>query len=353
VGFWNWIVSTIAGDADSPASRAGDQVPSAGGVAVLEADRPAAAHDEALEPHPWWAPEGASRTERGPVKCPDLPPEARAVENLLVSHFDGHDLTLPSLPRVAERVLHRLGGADCNFARITDDIAEDQVLVAMVMRMANSPLYRGQERYTALLPAVTRLGVKSLRTLMMQHALRAATRVHRDVDRELAETVWRRSLAGAVVMRSLSRFTTVEQEDAFMMGLLHDIGNVVVLRVVSGQETMTRDLIDLESFEYLCYECQQEFGELIATEWKLPSKLQSLIADHHDYPAPDDPLRPERLQLILTDMILEMIGYASPIEYDLLNARVVKDLNLSDNPAFLDALAVLPQQVDEAMSALS
>ncbi len=328
-------------------------MPSAGGVAVLEADSPAAACDDALEPHPWWAAEGASRTERGPVKCPDLPPEARAVENLLVSHFDGHDLTLPSLPRVAERVLHRLGGADCSFVRIAEDIAEDQVMAATVLRMANSPLYRGQEKFTALLPAVTRLGVKSLRALMMQHALRAATRVHREVDRELAETVWRRSLAGAVVMRNLARFTTVEQEDAFMMGLLHDIGNVVVLRVVSGQETMMRDLIDLESFEYLCYECQQEFGELIATEWKLPSKLQSLIADHHDYPAPDDPLRTERLQLILTDMILEMIGYAPPIEYDLLNARAVEDLRLSGNAAFLGALTILPQQVDEAMSALS
>jgi len=320
---------------------------------VLETDSPAVADEEAIEPHSWWAPEGASRRERGPVECPDLPPEARAVENLLVSHFDGHDLTLPSLPRVAENVLHRLGGTDCSFARIAEDIAEDQVMAATVLRMANSPLYRGQEKFTALLPAVTRLGARPLRTLMMQHALRAATKVHRDVDRELAETIWRRSLAGAMVMRNLSRFTTVDQEDAFMMGLLHDIGNVVVLRVVSGQETMTRDLIDIDSFEYLCYECQQEFGELIATEWKLPSKLQSLIADHHDYPAPDDPLRPERLQLILTDMILEMIGYAPHVEYDLLNARVVEDLRLSHNPAFLDALAILPQQVDDAMSALA
>jgi HD-like signal output (HDOD) protein len=324
-------------------------VPSAGGVAVLEADRPAVA----LEPHPWWAPEGASRIERGPVKCPDLPPEARAVADLLVSHFDGHDLTLPSLPRVAERVLRRLAGKDCSFTRIADDIAEDQVMAATVLRTANSPMYRGQQKFTALLPAVTRLGVKSLRVLMMQHALRAATRVHREVDRELAEAIWRRSLAGAVVMRNLARFTSVQREDAFMMGLLHDIGNVVVLRVVSGQETMTRDLIDLKSFEYLCYECQQEFGELIATEWKLPHNLQSLIADHHDYPAPGDPLRTERLQLILTDMILEMIGYSPFVAYDLLNTRAVKDLNLSDNPAFLDALAVLPQQVDEAMSSFS
>ncbi|UCF33747.1 MAG: HDOD domain-containing protein [Phycisphaerales bacterium] len=355
MGFWNWFLTALVGNpAERTPERSSQQgTCQSGGVAVLERDESTASRLDPDDAEPWWAPEGAALLERAPKERPEMSPEARVIENLIASHFDGHDLTLPSIPRVAERVLSRLGSAYCDFAEVATDIAEDQVLAAETLRMANSPFYRGQEKFTALLPAVTRLGIRPLRALMMQHSIRSATTGHRKVDQELAGIVWRRSLASSIVMMGLSAFTKVDEEDAFMIGLLHDIGNVVVLRIVSGQELMTKEPIDLEAFEYLCYECQQEFGELIATEWKLPEKLQSLITDHHDHPPDDDPLRTERLQLILTDMILEMIGFAPQVEYDLLNSRVVKELGLSKRLGFVHFLCALPQEVDEAMSTLS
>jgi HD-like signal output (HDOD) protein len=355
VGFWNWFLAALLGDPVEHTPKRSNQRGrrQSSGVAVLERDQPTASRLDPDDSEPWWAPEGATLLERGARERPELSPEARVIENLLASHFDGHDLTLPSIPRVAERVLSRLSSVNCDFADIATDIAEDQVLAAGTLRMANSPYYRGQEKFTALLPAVTRLGIRPLRALMMQHSIRSATTGYRKVDQELAGIVWRRSLASAIVMMGLSAFTKIEEEDAFIMGLLHDIGNVVVLRIVSSQELMTKEVIDLETFEYLCYECQQEFGELIATEWKLPPKLQSLITDHHNHPADDDPLRIERLQLILTDMILEMIGFAPRVEYDLLNSRVVKELGLCGRSDFVRFLLALPRQVKEAMSALS
>jgi len=355
VGFWNWFLAALLGDPAEHTPKRSHQrgTYQSGGVAVLERDQPTASRLDPDDPEPWWAPEGATLLERGPKERPDMSSEVRVIENLLASHFDGHDLTLPSIPRIAERVLSRLGSINCDFAEVATDIAEDQVLAAETLRMANSPFYRGQEKFAALLPAVTRLGIRPLRALMMQHSIRSATTGHRNIDQDLAERVWRRSLTSAIVMLGLSPFTKVNEEDAFMIGLLHDIGNVVVLRIVSGQELMTKELIDLEAFEYLCYECQQEFGELIATEWKLPPKLRSLITNHHDHPADDDPLRAERLQLILTDMILEMIDPAPLVEYDLLNSRVVKELGLCGRSDFVHFLHALPKEIDEAMSALS
>ena len=69
--------------------------------------------------------------------------EARALENALVSHFDGHDLTIPSLPRVPEGVLRELRSSDCDYGKVAGLIAEDQVIAAAVIRMANSPIYGG------------------------------------------------------------------------------------------------------------------------------------------------------------------------------------------------------------------
>ena len=363
VGIWDWIANALmggAGPAPSPSTEP-DAIRSSttegGAVATLDAPpapQAAVAADEpvsaAMTTEPWWAPEGVTRVEPVEVEPPELCTEARVLENLLVSQFDGHNLTLPPLPRVAERVLQRLRDRDCDLAEVANAIAEDQVIAGTVIRMANSPLYRGLHKVTALKPAVTRLGTTAIRTLMMHQSFRAATFDHKDVDQDLAAIVWYRSLAGAYVMRGLAAFTELDEEEAFLIGLLHDIGNVIVLRVVDDQRSFTDYKIDIDTFEHFCFECHQEFGELIADAWKLPASLRSLITNHHHYPARDDPLRTELLLLILTDLINQMLGYGPPVSYNLLETPTVRDLGLAGREGFITFLAQLPHDLEETLT---
>ena len=150
-------------------------------------------------------------------------------------------------------------------------------------------------------------------------------------------------------MRELSRFTTLDQEDAFLIGLLHDIGSVIVLRIAQAQKRYSGYEVDVDSFDYLCYECHQEFGELVAEQWHLPEALKALIADHHTYPSSDDPLRVERLQLQVADMINSLLGYARPASYHLLEARAVQELGLAERGDFAAFLNELPDTVEEAL----
>jgi HD-like signal output (HDOD) protein len=235
---------------------------------------------------------------------------------------------------------------------VSSDIAADPVIAASVLRMANSPLYRGLKKITALQPAATRLGTRALRSLMMRESLHAAVFQTKGRD-EWAERIWAGSRASAYIMYGLSAFTRVDAEDAFLLGLLHDIGEVIVLRIVRAHQVRTHAEIDDATFDYLCHECHQEFGELVAAAWKLPSTFSNLIADHHTYPAADDPLRTERLQLRLSDMIAAMLGYAPPASYDLLNAPVVHELGLlSDRRDFGSFLTRLPAELEEAFDSI-
>lgn len=297
----------------------------------------------------WWAPQGATAIEPAKVERPELCSEARAIENLLVSNFDGHNLTLPPLPQVPESVLKRLRDRNANLADVAKDIAEDQVIAAELVRMANSPLYGGMNKITAIHPAVTRLGTRAIRTLMMNQSFRSAAFHRKGADTDLASIIWYRSLAAGTIMRGLAAFTDVDAEDAFLIGLLHDIGNVIVLRIVDEQRALTDYSVDIDTFEYLCYESHQEFGELIADAWKLPASLKALVADHHAYPDADDDLRTERLLLALTDMISQMLGYGPPAEFDLLAARATCDLRLNENPRFESYLAQLPRELEESL----
>lgn len=354
MGFWDWLFGKLSsGTGPLETYRGTAREASHGlpvGTLVEPADR-APLFDEALMT-PWWAPEGETYTEWQPPDRPELSAGARAIEMMLISHFDGHDLTMPALLPVAEKALSQLRNPNVGLADIARTIADDPVIAAGVLRMANSPLFRGIDKITSLPPAVNRLGASALKTLMMHESLRAAMASKRGGDAELADLIWRRSVAAATIMRRLSEFTRTDEEDAYLVGLLHDIGNVIVLRIVENQQRATRDLLDLNTFEYLCYECHQEFGELVADAWKLPPTLRSMISEHHEYPAADDPQRVMRLQLIVCDMITSLLDYAPQTPYDLLNTRAVLDLGLARRDGFMRFLEELPELMQETVGAL-
>ena len=356
MSWWDRIAARLFGQADSgsPTATATASPPadSARGAAAATATAspPPDSPDEEPDGPQWWALPDATLTETAPVQRPELSPEASALEGLLASHFDGHDLEVPSLPHVPQRVLQRLSDPNCTIAELARCLSEDQVVAAAVLRTCNSPMYRGLEKITALAPAVARLGSRILRTLMMHQSLRAALFHSKGGDRELANSLWRRSLAAAAVMRSLSPLTGLDPEDAFLIGLLHDIGNVMVFRVAHKQAELTRYHVDADTFEYLCHECHQEFGELVAQAWKLPRTLATLIADHHTRPGPDDPLRVERLQLELTNMILAMLDFAPPAAYDLPASVPARELGLPDRHEFIPLLSELPDRIDDVLT---
>ncbi len=337
---------------DKAASGRAAHSDSASSVAVLEpphASQDITNNDNAVE-EDWWAPTGAELIETPVFDRLDLCTEARALENLLVSHFDGHDLNMPPLNHVAERVLRQIRNRKMSMATIAQTIGEDQVITAAVLRMTNSPLYRGLDKITALVPAATRLGARALQTLMMHESLRAAMTNGSENEQDLAELLWFRSLASACVMRELSRFTAIEEEDAYLIGLLHDIGCVIVLRIAAKNENHTQYQVDAETFDYLCAEAHQEFGELVADAWELPDKIKTIITDHHSYPEPNDLLRTERLQLQVADMICSLLGFAPYQPYDLKNARAVKDLGLLQKPGFDKFLDTLPDRIEKALT---
>jgi HD-like signal output (HDOD) protein len=321
-------------------------------VAVAVQDPPADKDANTdVDEAPWYTPADATLIEPVPIRVANMSHEARILENVLISHFDGHDLTLPPLPRVPEAVLKTLRNSNCSFAEVADLIAEDQVVTASVLRAANSPLY-GVRKVTRLPLVVTRLGAKSIRTLMMSESLRAATFVVKNGNQEFTQLLWRRSLASACIMKSLSAYIDLDCEDAFVMGLLHDVGNVIVLRIVSQHEDLLGAKVDRETFEYLCQECHQEFGELIAESWDLPPRLKEVIQNHHTYPVEGDPYRDERLILMLTNMINQMLGYGPAASYNLLQSRPVQDLGLGEDQDFLKMLDHLPKEIDYLMSCL-
>ena len=359
MGVIDWFLNKLIPDATAPKTvgshnrsnqLAAAATPTGSRLATLvgEADPDQCAANDI----PWWTPEGVTRLEPNDPPMPAQSTDARALENTLVEHFDGHDLAMPPLPSVTERVLARLSDGRSSLREVAREIADDQVVAAEIIRMANCVLYRGLHQATTLQAAVTRLGTKAVRTCVLNQSMRAAMFGRKGTDNELAALVWYQSLAGSQIMRSLATLLNMDEEEASLLGLMHDIGNVIVLRFVEEFQKLAHRPIDAQTFDYLCHEAHQEFGELVAESWKMPNTLKAIVSSHHTYPEENDPLRKERLMIILSDMIAAMLGYAPPAQYALLQSRVVRDLGLDTRPAFEPFLHKLEARVEEAVGAL-
>jgi HD-like signal output (HDOD) protein len=154
-------------------------------------------------------------------------------------------------------------------------------------------------------------------------------------------------------MRTLAPLCKIDPEEGFVMGLLHDVGDVVVLRAVDRYQAMSRQAIETEAFEYLCHKFHGSLGTLVADKWSLSPKLKALLSDHHTCPDAQDPHRVERLLLMLCDMINQMIGYAQPALYNLPQSRPVQELGLGGQAQFLTLLDKLPEQIQERVNGIN
>lgn len=354
MSLWSWLFHKISQPApQAPRERGSepfepDEMP-VQTATVTESNTPPAASRSTEGGSPWWIPVGDANLDPVEPEAETSSPGIAFLENVLVSHFDGHDLTMPLLNSVVERVLPRLGSPNCNIKEITREIGEDQVLAAAVLRTANSPMYRGIQKTSSVSAAVTRIGVKALRTILLHQSMRSAVFGKSSLTRQFANSLWKKSLADACVMRGLAGVLNADQDEHHLIGLMHDIGSILVLRIINDQLKQGCATIDQDAFEYLRRNTHQEFGELIARAWQLPPDLTSLITDHHSNPAPNDPLARQRWMLCLTEMIGGMLYSDTPRNYDILNCTAARSLGLTNQPRFAQWLEQLPKQIDEVL----
>jgi HD-like signal output (HDOD) protein len=180
-------------------------------------------------------------------------------------------LTLPTLPEVALRVREAVESESANNQEIAAIVAQDAALSARLLQVANSPLYRGRIEIDSLQMAVTRLGSKLVRSLVISLAMKQIFQATSEaLDRQFRR-VWEDSLQVAAISRVLAcALPQVENEQAMLAGLVHNIGALPVLARLD-------DLLGFEAEQELIDEfitdLAPEVGQRILQTWNFPEAL--------------------------------------------------------------------------------
>lgn len=192
---------------------------------------------------------------------------------------------IPAMPQVANMVLDRISNPNATPKEIQLIISKDQALAARVLKVANSSFYGISRSVNRISDAIVVMGFNSLRSLVM-------TTVLNDLFTSfgLAEKLlWEHSLVSAATARRIAaaiRFPRVEE--AFLGGLMHDIGKVV-LNIKMPDKMMTIIQEVYNSPETTFSEVEQamfgfthaEVGQLVSKKWNFAAEIEEAIGFHH------------------------------------------------------------------------
>ena len=222
---------------------------------------------------------------------------------------------LPSLPTVVMELLASLGQDDVEIHVLANKIAQDQALTAKTLRLANSSFYGMAKQVTSLQEAITILGFRTVRSLAMTAALigsvadKAATSFN-------VTPFWRHAIAAAVCARALATHLNINPEAAYIAGLLHDIGRLVlVTQFQPGYEaTMAyraqHDCSLLEAEQAVLGLDHSMVSQVLTQHWKFPEEMQHALAQHHS------PLSEDVPKLTMIVIAADAIAHALDLSSD-------------------------------------
>lgn len=215
---------------------------------------------------------------------------------------------VPPYPSTAMKLQQVMSRPDFSLDALVAAMRTDAVFAGNILRLANSAFYRRGDPVTSLTLAVSRIGTRELTRLAMAAGVSSAATAAGPLA-ELRRGVWRRSLTAALVTEALAKVEGTDAGEAFVAGLLHDSGKLLVLGCIEDAFAKRPEVLAASGdIAALLEQEHAKFGLILSGRWQLPVALAQVIAHHHDAAPPDALTR----RVALADRIVEALeGQAS------------------------------------------
>lgn len=195
---------------------------------------------------------------------------------------------LPVLPITAQKVLALMCDPDVSIEKLKRLIVGDPGLATKILMIANSAFYGGNRNIQNLNQAILRLGLNSVRSIVVATSMKNAYKSFGLTEKLLWEQLIGSAMAASTIAKQ-TRYT--DAEDAFIGGLLHDVGKVVLnneypevfSRIMERvyNDSLSFDVVEREEFGF----SQRKIGASVVKKWGFPESLELLLLnyDNNEY----------------------------------------------------------------------
>ena len=191
---------------------------------------------------------------------------------------------LPSPPRIYARLIEALAASDTSARRVAAIVGEDTAMCARILQLVNSAFFGVPRKFAGMEQAVNYLGFDTIKGLVL------SADVFRPERAVAGLSIEEQQVHALRVARLASAFAekTPFAADAFIAGLLHDIGALVLVAralerpggarpaPLRGSPTQTLDAIIAEPNA-----SHAEVGAYLLGLWNLPYPIVETVAHHH------------------------------------------------------------------------
>jgi len=194
---------------------------------------------------------------------------------------------LPTLPGIAMRILEVVQKEEPDLQEIGKIISTDPPLSAEVLKIVNSSFYGLSSKVTSVFHAINLLGMNTVKNLALSFSLVKNFKARSSVAFDYS-FFWKDSLTGAVAARLLAeKILPKFSEDAFFLGLLHNIGILALLQCMPKQYSLVLKAVETSDYDY--HEAENQIlgfthmavGEYLVKTWGLPDTFFAPIGSHH------------------------------------------------------------------------
>jgi putative nucleotidyltransferase with HDIG domain len=191
--------------------------------------------------------------------------------------------SIPTLPQSAQRVFTVVTNPSSEASDFVDAIEGDEGLAARIIKIANSVYFDRGSGSESVVEAVATIGTEELRNILSSSSLKALF----PSSHHLRDQLWEHNIAVAIFSREIAARKAPEKEKiAFLAGLLHDIGKLLLLTM--DQEQYGEILSRAGKSGCFCTEEEEcypfnhtEVGHYLAEQWNFSPDLCAAIRLHH------------------------------------------------------------------------
>lgn len=204
---------------------------------------------------------------------------------LIKQRLQGNMQELPVFHTVAVKLQQLLASRSFEIDDVIELISEDQSLSGRVLKVANSSYYAGLSKIATIKDSIVRLGAQEIANMAMLASQSEFYNSSNPTLNRLMQELWTHALSSAVGAKWLTRKSGYPgmAAEAFMGGLMHDIGKLALLKVlddiVSSNETETA--LTVQMISGIMDSMHEEVGYALMKGWNFPDFYCDIAGKHH------------------------------------------------------------------------
>jgi HD-like signal output (HDOD) protein len=212
-------------------------------------------------------------------------PQTKSFREIIDSCLKSNQVQLPVFSKIALKIQEETNKAEPDNNAIEKLIETDTALTSQLIKMANTAFFMGLAKVATVRDAIVRLGTTQVKNLVILVTQKSNYQSKDAFIQKYMTRLWRHSVGTAIGASWLSSRCGYPQlkDQAFVAGLLHDVGKLFLLTVV---ETLRNDpklsLMPSETFlKEILDNLHAEQGHMLLEQWHLPETYSIVARDHH------------------------------------------------------------------------